>query len=117
MAAKESTNKTPTMFPIVVQKWEESEAGWGTRPDGWTMHLNMEAHAAYMKQFTEDQRADYARTGVVPDEYTKSSGDPYPMDVDEATYEKIKASPKKMIWGEGNMPPKGKQGTGGWVST
>lgn len=106
----------PKTFPIVVQKWEESEAGWGTRPDGWTMHLNAAAHAAYMKKHREDQEEDYRKTGRVPHEYTRPDGSAYLMDVDEETYEKIKASKNKTIWGEGNRPPAGKQGPDGWRS-
>ena len=104
----------PKTFPIVVQKWEETERGWGCRPDGWTMHLNVAAHAAYLKAREAEHKADYARTGVVPDEYTRPSGTAYPMDVDEATYNKIAAAPNQTIWGEGNMPPAGQQGPNGW---
>lgn len=108
--------KEEKTFTIVVQKWEESEAGWGCRPDGWTMHLNVEAHAKYMKDFSDRQAADYAKTRTVPAEYTRPDGNAYPMDVDEETYEKVKAAKGKYIWGEGSTPPKGKQGNGGWQS-
>lgn len=87
-----------------------------TRPDGWTMHLNVEAHGKYMADFQAGQEADYARTKVVPSCYTRPDGSPYPMDVDKKTYEKIAGSKKLCLWGEGNMPPKGKQGTNGWTS-
>jgi hypothetical protein len=103
-------------FTIVIQKWEESEAGWGIRPDGWTMHLTAADHAAYMKRHSDEQKADYARTKTVPAEYSRPSGSAYPMDVDLATYEKLKAAQNHSMWGEGNMPPKGKQGTYGFVT-
>ena len=34
---------------VVVQKWEESERGWGTRPDGFSLHLT----EAYIQAFIE----------------------------------------------------------------
>lgn len=104
----------PTTYPIVVQKWEESEAGWGCRPDGWTMHLNAAAHEAWMERHRKAQEEDYRTTGKVPHEYTRPDGSPYVMDVDEETYERIKTAPHKMVWGEGRVPPAGKQGRGGW---
>lgn len=24
---------------VICQKWEESERGWGTRPNGYSLHL------------------------------------------------------------------------------
>ncbi len=27
---------------VIIQNWEESERGWGTRPDGWTIHIDRE---------------------------------------------------------------------------
>lgn len=101
---------------IVVQKWEESERGWGCRPDGWTMHLTMEARDAYVVLYAKRQDAQFKSQGGhgVPDEYTRPSGTPYPMDVDEETYNKIAAAEDKTIWGPGNMPPTGQQGPNGW---
>lgn len=98
----------PRKFTVVVQKWEESERGWGVRPDGWTMHLTEEDREAFVKEF-------YANNppGPAPDCYSRTSGDPYLMDVDEETYKKVEAS-KNGTWGEGNMPPTGKQGRNGF---
>lgn len=103
----------PKRFPVVVQKWEETERGWGCRPDGWTMHLTEEDRAAFVKEFWARQRKLLGEE--TPYEYTRESGSPYIMDVDEETYEKVRAS-KNGTWGEGNMPPAGKQGTTGFVS-
>lgn len=103
----------PKMFPVVVQKWEETERGWGTRPDGWTMHLTEEDRTAFCKAFWDREKKSNP-SGVAPDEYSRESGSPYIMDVNEETYEKIRAS-KNGIWGEGNMPPEGKQGRTGFV--
>ena len=104
----------PKTFPVVVQKWEESERGWGCRPDGWTMHLSEADRAAFCKEYWA-RMPPRGPNGEVPDEYTREDGSPYVMDVDEETYNKVKAS-KNGIWGDGNRPPAGKQGRDGWRS-
>jgi hypothetical protein len=62
---------------VWVQKWEESEAGWGGRPDGYTLHLERED----ITKFLEAMRAREAEAGYsaqnVPREYTRPSGRPY----------------------------------------
>lgn len=105
----EQPKAKPKKFTVVVQKWEESERGWGTRPDGWTMHLSEEDRAAFVKAYY----AKYNPPGPAPDCYTRVDGDPYLMDVNEETYKKVEAS-ENGIWGDGNMPPSGKQGRNGW---
>ena len=97
---EEPKEPKPKRFPVVVQKWEETERGWGCRPDGWTMHLTEEDRAAFVKAYW-----DSMPDGPAPDEYTRTSGSPYIMDVDEETYKKVEASDKHGIWGPGNMPP------------
>jgi hypothetical protein len=103
----------PGSHPIVVQKWEESERGWGCRPDGYTMHLTEADRAAYCKEFWDRERKRN-KSGVTPDEYSRECGSPYAASVDTKTYAAIKAS-KNGIWGEGNGPPKFMGGHDGWV--
>jgi hypothetical protein len=95
---------------VIIQKWEESERGWGTRPDGWTMHLS-EAHRV---KFCEEFWARQPK-GAVPDEYTRECGAPYEATVDEETYQELVAE-KGSMWGEGKVPPFGMQGSDGWQS-
>lgn len=97
-------------YPIVVQKWEESERGWGTRPDGWTMHLNPNALRTYLKKLA-DERASHKE---VPDEYSRPCGSSYVMMVDEDTFNQIAEAPDQFIRGEGDIPPAGLQGKDGW---
>lgn len=75
------------------------------------MHLTEEDREAFVKAFYKKHNPP----GPAPDEYTRTSSDPYVMDVDEETYKKVEAS-KDGIWGEGNIPPAGKQGRGGFIS-
>ncbi len=92
---------------VIVQKWEESERGWGTRPDGFTMHLTDAHRKAYIDAYW-DRMPDW-----VPDEYSCPSGEPYEAYVDTETYNVVKASGNG-TWGNGNNYP-GSGGTDGWM--
>lgn len=76
--------------PVVLQHWEESEAGWGTRPDGVTLHLSEEHRRQYVLAYWKEE---HERTGgKTPSEYTREVGDPIVFDVDQETYDKLVAS-------------------------
>lgn len=54
-------------------QWEESERGWGVRPDGYSLHLTAE-DALIHKLKVLKQQADYYKgkgPNYVPDEYTR----------------------------------------------
>lgn len=96
LATKErATKKSVKLFTVVCQEWEESERGWGVRPDGASLHLTAEDCAKYVKAYIARQPP-----GPAPHEYTRTSGKPFLVDVDKATYANIKAKPNKslMIW-------------------
>ena len=93
------------MKTVVVQKWEESERGWGVRPDGYTIHLTEADRKAFIKAYWD--RMPYE----VPDEYSRPSGQPYLADVEDDVADKITGHG---IWGHGNNYP-GSGGTDGWV--
>jgi hypothetical protein len=66
---------------VVCQCWQESEAGWGVRPDGYSIHLDMADQKKFVADFWREQHEFFVewglREGEVPDEYTRPSGDPY----------------------------------------
>lgn len=74
---------------IVVQHWEESERGWGTRPDGVSLHASVDSAKKYVDKFWADEKARNP-SGIVPDEYDRPCGEPIPLDVDQETFDKIK---------------------------
>jgi hypothetical protein len=76
------------MPKVIVQKWEESERGWGTRPDGYSIHKSRDDLRQYL---ADEWAAEKQRnpSGVTPDEYTRTSGTPYEAEVDEETFDKI----------------------------
>ena len=73
------------MPTVVRQDWEESERGWGERPDGYSLHLSEEDRVAYIDAY-------WARMpDAIQDEYSRPCGPPRLVDVDKNTYAKIKA--------------------------
>lgn len=96
------------LYKVVVQKWEESERGWGTRPDGFTMHLTDNDRQTFIDEYWSKM------PDKIPDEYSRPNGTPYEAHVEGATYDAIKKS-KNGIWGDGNNYPDS-GGTDGWMN-
>lgn len=101
MAAKKKAPAKPKVakkHPIVVQEWEESEAGWGCRPDGASLHLTEADREAYIKAYWDAEKKRNPG-GAAPHEYSRASGSPFIMDVDTKTFNKIKKSKNgMMLW-------------------
>jgi hypothetical protein len=92
---------------IIVQKWEESERGWGTRPDGYSLHLN----DADREAFIADYWARMPRG--VPDEYSRPDGTPYEATVDNEVFDEVKASKNGIRNFDRSYPGCG--GSDGWI--
>jgi hypothetical protein len=73
---------------IVRQAWTEHERGWGSRPDGHTLHLTKADRDAYMASYS----AKFHTSKEAPDEYSTMDGDPTLFDVDQELYDLVKAS-------------------------
>lgn len=91
---------------VVCQKWEESESGWGTRPDGYSLHLSDGLRVKFIKDYW-DKMPNY-----VPDEYSRPDGTPYLVDIDEETYKKIEENDGSYRY-FGRAPGTG--GIDGWI--
>jgi len=111
MATKKKTNgrpatkakpaKTAPVRTVIAQDWEESEAGWGVRPDGFTLHLTLDDHKAFVEAFWKRQRAALGER--TPPEYTRTSGEPKLVEVNEKIYRKlVKLKDKHGMWNESN---------------
>jgi len=96
-----------TLRHVIVQKWEESERGWGTRPDGYSLHLTDEDRRAFIKEYW-GRMPDEA-----PDEYSRPDGTPYRWSADEATHAEVRASRNGVRRYRGPVPGSG--GIDGWV--
>ncbi len=73
-------------YMVVKQKWLESERGWGSRPDGYSLHLSVSDCTKYISEYW-DKMPDR-----VPEEHSRPSGDPQSFNVDEETHKNIKQS-------------------------
>lgn len=71
------------MPKVIVQKWEESERGWGTRPDGYSIHRNEAERKTYCEEYWKRMPAS------APDEYSREGGTPYEADIEEAQYQTL----------------------------
>ena len=58
------------MNKVLLQFWEESERGWGVRPDGASLHINAESYRKYLNNIY-DSRRDIQD---VPNEYARVVG-------------------------------------------
>ncbi len=58
------------MNKVILQLWEESERGWGVRPDGCSIHIDTENRDLYVSNLYKDRSDD------VPDTYERVLGDP-----------------------------------------
>jgi hypothetical protein len=104
---------------ILCQQWEESEAGWGCSPDGYTLYRNAQAWEKHIKEHQKAQEDDYARNKRVPSSYTRTDGKPFAVEVSLHFYRQIPKDGR--IWGEGRIPREGENGilsiskrTSGW---
>lgn len=72
--------KTRALFR---QNWLESERGWGTRPDGYSLHTNKSGRDAFIREYWSRMPDE------IPDEYSRPEGDVYVVRVDDVTYKAV----------------------------
>lgn len=77
------------MPSVYVQRWEESERGWGVRPDGFSIHKSI----ADLEQFVRDYWLHMP--DEAPDEYERPSGDPYIGDISHELYAELTENQSK----------------------
>jgi hypothetical protein len=84
---------------VILQEWEESERGWGQRPDGVSLHLSMEDLELFIKEYWEMQ------PDFVPDEYSRpaNSSRPRTVYVDKYMHKQIKKSHYGIRLSEGSL--------------
>jgi hypothetical protein len=71
------------MNKVVLQFWEESERGWGVRPDGCSIHLDSNERNAYIQSIYD------GRGSEVPDEYERTVGDELVAFIEDSLFEKL----------------------------
>ena len=71
---------------IIYVGWEESERGWGTRPDGCSLHLTLNDFKAFEQAYWKRMPKQ------VPDEYSRPADSPIIVGASPNLYRKIRAS-------------------------
>lgn len=94
---------------VICQKWEESERGWGTRPDGFSLHVSVQALESFLRQVY----AARAEVAAVPDEYDRPDGTPYEVQVSEEVYNDLVARGGSRRYFNDYATPAG--GIDGWL--
>lgn len=79
------------MQECLVQAWLESEAGWGCRPDGYSIHLNAEDCKHYIEAYWE-RMPGRDPAGKPPHEYSRPEGEPAWCEVSDELFEQVKQS-------------------------
>jgi len=93
------------MPSVIVQKWEESERGWGTRPDGYSIHKTLDDLDGYVRDYWAHM------PGRAPDEYSRPHGTPYTAQVSDEAFANLEGKLGVRYHGS-NYPGSG--GRDGW---
>ncbi len=81
---KDSQSKNKGLLALYAIEWEESERGWGVRPDGYSFHRSPEE----AKEFIEEYQKKLPKE--VPDEYSRPSyTKPKLIEVSEGLYDYV----------------------------
>jgi len=104
-----------TTHTVIGQNWEESERGWGTRPDGFTLHLTEADHKQFVINYLAKQKEYFDEAlgpGITPSEYTRTYGSPKQITVNDITYQALaRVKDEFGIWGKGKSLPSAVDGT------
>jgi hypothetical protein len=92
---------------VMCQKWEESERGWNTRPDGFSLHTSYQKLRAFIGQYWDSM------PDVAPSEYSRPDGSPYPIGVSDEVFEALQESEFGIRFRGIDIPGSG--GTDGWL--
>lgn len=68
-----------------LQYWEESERGWGVRPDGCSLHIDLNSHMIYVDDIYRDRTFHQH----VPHEYDRIVGEPLEVEISESLYQDL----------------------------
>lgn len=95
------------MTTVIVQKWEESERGWGCRPDGYSIHFSETDRKSYIDTYWKEMPKDS------PDEYSRPHGTAYEATIaslTDAQLETMKVLHGLRLWDNAYPGDGGKDG-------
>lgn len=70
---------------IILQLWEESIKGKGTRPDGCSIHIDLESRLDYI-----NKEYELRQSNVIPNEYEVAIGKPIQVLISDNIYNILK---------------------------
>ncbi len=86
------------MKRAICLAWEESEIGWGVRPEGYSLHLSQEDCNEFVAEY-------WARMpSKIPYAYFRPSGDAYKCAVSEQDFAEISSSKNGIMRSDRNYP-------------
>lgn len=72
------------MKKIYMQYWEESERGWGVRPDGCSLHITLKDRVDYIKSVYSKRDPDN-----IPLEYDRIVGEAIEIEVSYEIFDEV----------------------------
>jgi hypothetical protein len=84
-----SPDKDPNKLIVVyIQPWEETERGWGTRPDGISIHRSEDVVSKHCNEIMDEQEQRFG--SEVPDEYSRPlTGYHYKAHIKQSKFDEI----------------------------
>lgn len=70
------------MNKVVLQIWEESERGFGTRPDGCSVHIDSKERERYINSIYERRKSNSS----IPNEYDRIVGEGIDVFIEDALF-------------------------------
>lgn len=81
-------------YSAYVVSWTESEAGWGCRGDGWSVHKDEAEVTKYQKDYWDTQPKNY-----VPSEYSRPDSEKGKLiKVSKELYEYVNRNGSIRLW-------------------
>jgi hypothetical protein len=71
---------------MVVQEWLESERGWGTSEDGWSVHKTSEDLETFVARYWDTM------PNAAPSVYSRPTGNPQLVEVPQELVDRVTAS-------------------------
>jgi hypothetical protein len=92
-SAKTKIAKGPPSRIILYQEWEESERGWGVRPDGFSLHIDAAHRGSFIETSHKREHEISVKHGMhpddVPNEYSRVSGSALSINVPKKVYDQL----------------------------
>jgi len=93
---------------VWAQNWEETERGWGCRPDGFTLHATKDSIALLLNRMREREAAAGYSGTLVPEAYTRPDGEPFEVILTDQALITAVEEDEEGVWGKGSsckLPP------------